>query len=42
MAIPLTRIINNSITKKVVPESWKEEIVSPISRKGDAKEKENY
>ena len=42
MVIPLTRIINSSISTGIVPEKWKEAIVTPILTKGDAKKKENY
>ena len=41
LVIPLTRIINNSIRKGIVPEKWKEAIVTvtPILKKVDAKKK---
>ncbi len=42
LAAPLTRIINSSITSGVVPEVWKEAIITPILKKGDPTKKENY
>ena len=39
---PLTNIINTSIEAGVFPELWKEAIVVPILKKGDAKELSNY
>ena len=34
LSIPLTRIINSSITSGIFPEEWKESIVCPILKKG--------
>ena len=38
LAGPLTTIINASIRQGEVPDSWKEAVVVPILKKGDAKE----
>jgi hypothetical protein len=42
IAVPLTRLINNSIEKGVFPTEWKKAMVTPILKKGDQKEKTNY
>jgi hypothetical protein len=42
LAAPLTEVINRSIITGIVPEAWKEGIVVPILKKGDAKELKNY
>ena len=42
IAVPLTRIINSSISSGIFPEEWKEAIISPILKKGDPTKKENY
>jgi hypothetical protein len=42
LAAPLTRLINSSLTSGVVPEAWKEAIITPILKKGDPTEKQNY
>ena len=42
LAAPLTEVINCSINTGTVPEAWKEGIVAPILKKGDAKEMKNY
>ena len=42
LAKPLTAIINESIKQGCVPDSWKEAVVIPILKKGDAQNKENY
>ena len=42
LVAPLTDVVNCSITTGVVPEAWKEGIVVPILKKGDAKEMKNY
>ena len=42
LAHPLTIIINASITQGKVPDSWKEAVVIPILKKGDAQAKDNY
>ena len=42
LAAPLTEVINRSIISGIVPEAWKEGIVVPILKKGDAKELKNY
>ena len=42
LVIPLTRLINTSITTGEVPEEWKEAVVTPILKKGDSQKKENY
>ena len=38
----MTRIINESIASGIVPKIWKDAVVTPILKKGDPKEKENY
>ena len=42
LAIPLQDIINNSIIKGQFPSRWKEGIVTPVFKKGDKSEFENY
>ena len=42
LAAPLTVIINESIETGVFPKEWKEAIVVPILKKGDAKDPKNY
>ena len=42
LAIPITRIINLSITSGTYPKPWKEGIITPIHKKGDKKSKGNY
>ena len=42
LAIPLTHIINTSITTGTVPDSWKEAIVVPILKKGEPTVLGNY
>ena len=42
IAIPLTHIINTSITSGVVPPHWKEAIVVPILKKGLKTDVNNY
>ena len=42
IAAPLTKIINESISSGVFPESWKEAVVVPILKKGDPKDPKNY
>ena len=42
LAVPLTKIINNSITLGIFPADWKEAIVVPILKKGDSKNPKNY
>ena len=42
LAGPLTKIINRSLTEGVFPTIWKQAIVTPILKKGDAKDKTNY
>ena len=42
LIIPLTRIINLSITSGIFPEVWKTAVVKPILKKGDAEDKANY
>ena len=38
LVIPLTRIVNTSITEGKFPDKWKESIVCPILKKGDDSE----
>ena len=42
LVIPLTRLINTSISSGKFPESWKEATVTPILKKGKATDKTNY
>ena len=42
LAIPLTRIINASITEGKFLEIWKCGIVTPVLKKGSSKDKTNY
>ena len=42
LAIPLTRVINNSIINGKFPTAWKKAVVTPLLKKGDPKEKSNY
>ena len=42
LVVPLTRIINNSITNGEFPEMWKEALVTPTLKKGDPTKRENY
>ena len=42
LVIPLTRIINSSISSGKFPDAWKEAIVTPILKKGTATDKANY
>jgi hypothetical protein len=42
LAAPLTEVVNRSIITGIVPEAWKEGIVVPVLKKGDAKELKNY
>ena len=42
ISVPLTRIINSSISSGIFPEEWKEAIITPILKKGDPTKKENY
>ena len=39
---PLTSIINQSISEGKFPEEWKKAIVTPVLKKGSAKDKNNY
>ena len=41
LAVPLTHIINTSITQAKVPDCWKEAIVIPILKKGDSSDLNN-
>jgi hypothetical protein len=41
LVVPLTRIINSSITNGEFPDMWKEALVTPILKKGDPTKKEN-
>ena len=42
LAGPLTKLINQSISTGIVPDSWKEAVVSPILKKGNKHDKANY
>jgi hypothetical protein len=42
ISVPLTRIINSSISSGIFPEEWKEAIITPVLKKGDPTKKENY
>ena len=42
LASPLQNIINSSISKGQFPSKWKEGIVTPVFKKGDSTEFENY
>ena len=42
LVIPLTRIINSSISTGIFPKEWKEAVISPILKKGDPTDKKNY
>ena len=42
ICLPLTRIINTSITSGIFPESWKLAIVKPLFKKGKKSDKVNY
>ena len=42
LAAPLTDIINQSIRTGIFPAQWKEAVVVPILKKGDAKDPKNY
>ncbi len=42
LVVPLTRIINSSISIGEFPSMWKEALVTPILKKGDPTKKENY
>ena len=42
LASPLLNIINSSISKGQFPSKWKEGIVTPVFKKGDVTELENY
>ena len=42
LAIPLTRIINNSIAEGKFPEIWKVGVVTPVLKKGNPFDKNNY
>ena len=39
---PLTKIINKSLSEGIFPSIWKQAIVTPILKKGDAQDKTNY
>ena len=41
LVVPLMRIINCSIENGQFPKEWKEELVTPILKKGDPKDKRN-
>ena len=42
LACTLTSIINASISKGEFPNAWKEALVTPVLKKGDASKRENY
>ena len=42
LAGPLTKIINKSLTGGIFPKIWKQAIVTPILKKGNAQDKSNY
>ena len=42
IAVPLKRMINNSIESEVFPKEWKRAVVTPILKKGDQKDKTDY
>jgi hypothetical protein len=42
LVVPLTRIINSSISSGEFPSIWKEALVTPMLKKGDPTRKENY
>ena len=42
LVAPLTAIINHSISTGIFPTQWKEAVVVPILKKGDAKDPKNY
>ena len=42
LAAPITTIINLSINSGVFPSQWKEAIVIPLLKKGDAMDMKNY
>ena len=42
LAAPLTEVINCSIESGKFPDKWKEALVVPILKKGDATEMKNY
>ena len=42
LAIPLTRIINKSIEEGIFPEIWKVGVVTPVLKKGNPFDKNNY
>ena len=42
LVYPLLQIINQSIREGAFPSQWKEALVTPVLKKGDASEKENY
>ena len=41
LVYPLLQIINQSIREGAFPSQWKEALVTPVLKKGDASEKEN-
>ena len=42
LTIPITRIINTSITTGIFPAAWKEAKIVPLHKKGDLTDKQNY